>query len=455
MGAARRRFANFLDTYLQHHLIRQDQENQSDLIGARQKELAEQQNTQRMLEAYLKDPISTRRAIANGVTRVGGTDLRTIAPSDDEMLGNLYGEMGKAKTINDLPTDLQLEGQVRGIPGMDGRNPVTIEQLVAARNERDKRLRLDMPPVQSTGYNPNTRTTETTFNPGDPRQLTGKVVQTAPTPQQLGENKGIETETETPYTIAATNKTEKETRKEKVATAGQTAGAQAGAAAAATAPYHPTLLLDDKNNVVPMQFGPKGGVEEPMPRPLFNAANGGEGANAGRPPASVVTMNASANTAEITGVKILAQMKQLGMDKSNDWLDPKITQWMVGTLGMSPSEAAVSDINQRANYVQAALLRSLMAGRPSKYLAELYTKHIPSAMQSPKLLAHQLRLALEENATQRLNMKASYPDLPEPLGGMTLQQWLTTNPDDTEKSKGQSKLELLRGGGAPVPPGSK
>jgi hypothetical protein len=117
--------------------------------------------------------------------------------------------------------------------------------------------------------------------------------------------------------------------------------------------------------------------------------------------------------------------------------------------GWRLNDPAIADVNQRANYVQAALLRTLMAGRPSKYLAELYTKHIPSGTQSPKLLAHQLRLALEENSIQRQNMQVNYPDLPNPVGGMSLQDWLKMNPEQAAQSGASSKLEQLRKGGRP------
>jgi hypothetical protein len=408
-----------------------------------------------------------RQLIMEAVRKKNATDMEILkdptlaGKPNDRMLGSQLAEIGKAKNPGDLgPEDQYKESflagggkdYLRARPITGGPNgPVEgaetggqFEKLhsVYAGKKAGLDETFDAQNLQEIKRKNPDGSESSIFVPK--RQLGGQEYTTDLSSQRKGELEGVQKVAAAPGEIEAGNALENGLRKAKV----QTASAETGARESTSAPYHPTLLSDDEGSTHAVKFGPQGGQDMPIP-PGLHQGNG-IGANGHRPaPASIVTMNASGNTAEITGVKILASLKNMGLDQSNNWLDPKVTQFMIGTLGMAPNDPAIADVNQRANYVQAALLRTLMAGRPSKYLAELYTKHIPSGTQSPKLLAHQLRLALEEGATQRQNMKANYPDLPEPLGGMTLAEWLKLNPDGPAQSGASSKLEQLRKGGRP------
>lgn len=426
---------DFLDTLLQSHLHSNQLEQEDSLIRSRQSAASAQARTQAILARAAQDPDFAERLQAGGMGSVDGINTSMFIPTAEQKLSKA------AHAVNAAPDAMHLPG-VQGLATEFGSERTPIAQLVA---EREGRLRAAATPEKVSEYvagDANTGGhTQERFVPGDPESLRSMApIQTSASASQVGSDKGVEAVKAQPGTTAAFLANLKSTGLPLAQQAGRVSGAQA----AAEAPYHPEHFEDGQGNMHAVVAGPGGGKEQAMPPGLFKPRAGG----VSQPPVSVVQNNAAGNTAEVQGVKILAALRQAGLDKSNDWADPKVTQFMVGSLGSMPSDPAIADINQRANYVQATVLRTLMQGRPSAYLANLYSKHIPSATQSPALLYHQLVRALEENAMARDNLKQTYTNLPEPVGGMSYKDFMTANPegggtDDPLKSATEKRSMLL------------
>jgi hypothetical protein len=203
MSATRRRFANFLDTYLQHYMVQRDQENQSRLVGERQKELGDINFNNGLLGQALKDPALAARLRASGQLKIGNLPIDAFINTEAERTGTVGGKIESAADINHLPTDQDIETSYLAQPGADPANRTPIQTLISQRAARDAQLRQNMSPVPTEAYNPQTHAQETKFLPGDPRLLTGQTVQKAPTPGQAGENQGLQATAAQPALTAA------------------------------------------------------------------------------------------------------------------------------------------------------------------------------------------------------------------------------------------------------------
>jgi hypothetical protein len=436
MGATRRRFANFLDTYLQHYLLQQDQTHQSELVQARQQELAKGQAADRLMEMIGKDPGIAARARAAGVQKVGDYDISNFIPTDDERAGHTGGRISSAADLAHLPTDQDIETDYFGQPGSDRSNRAPIETLMAQRRARDEQLRRDMSPVPTEAYNPATHAQETKFLPGDPRLLTGQTVQKAPNATQLGENQGLTA------TAAQPGQTAAEVAKTNALAGPQAraAGLAAGASASAAAPFHPQYFVNDDGDLVPVTAGAKGSVAGDALVGVHPTGN--RNADGTKPlPANALATVAVGNNAEIQGVKLLATLKASGLDKSNDPMDPRWNQFLMGTLKLAPSDIQAADINQRANFIEAAMMKTLLAGRPNKTLIDLYSKHLAGATSTGKLMYHNLKLILEQNKGLRDQYEAQGFKVGQPVGGMTFDDW---QKNDVEGPAEVSPLDSAR-----------
>lgn len=272
----------------------------------------------------------------------------------------------------------------------------------------------------------------------NPDGSTTKLPSNPRTAPPIGYKTGLTGDEKTALEIANINKT--------AGPKARAGGQYQNAVSAASAAYNPDYFEDEQGNLVGLIPDGKGGFK-PANLPPGLHRTGANAAENKPPPMSVVQTNSQGNTAELEGVKLLTTLKQMGLENSNNWMDPKITQWMIAKLGMAPDDPRIADVNQRANFVQAAMLQALMKGRPSQYLAALYNKHIPDATQSPKLLVHQIHKVLQENAEYRLQNQQVYKNLPDPTGGMTYQQWLQMYPETRDQAPtgaGQGKLDALR-----------
>ncbi len=126
---------------------------------------------------------------------------------------------------------------------------------------------------------------------------------------------------------------------------------------------------------------------------------------------------ASLNTAEIEGVKVLKALHDSGLDQSNNPADPRWNQFVVTTLKIAPSDYQKADIQQRAAFVNAALTRQLMGGRPSQYVAQLLQQHLPQGQMSGQQLAHVMSNVLQQAGEQRDELGQLIPGVKGPMAG--------------------------------------
>lgn len=198
-----------------------------------------------------------------------------------------------------------------------------------------------------------------------------------------------------------------------------------------TVPYHPTaqgaqpqIFTDKEGNAHAIQFVGGKAVEIPIPSGLTKGGAGG----ADKPlPYQAAENIKGLNVADVEGTKVLKALHASGLDQSNDPADPRWEQFVVTTLKMAPGDFTKADIQQRTAFVNAALTRNLMGGRPSQYVAQLLQQHLPQGSMTGQQLAHVLTNVLEqttENRKESANLlKKSYESV-LPVSGQYYQQYL-------------------------------
>lgn len=409
MGARRRAIGGALSNIGQdlfsYALKLRQQEAESNLVKDRQLELSRQNAEQAILDRAKSDPAFAARLQARNPNMViGGIPISTMVPTADQAAGNIAGKIAGAADPQHVPTDADILGMGLGEPGMNraGDNPQIAALMQQAKLKRDQQMALLKPETVSGVFNPFTGASETKIIPGA-QALGGGSFQTAPTTEQA---------------ISIANRTEAGTRPEKV----KTQGAEAGAREAASAPYHPELLYNESGDITPFVMGPGGPKQQDMP-PGYSKNNPTAGEN-GNLPQTMVDQVATINTAEVEGVKILAALKQSGLDQSNDPLDPRWQRFLAGTLKVS-SDQVNSDIQQRTAFVKAAIIRSLMGGRPSMYVAKMYEQHIPDGAMSGSKLKQVLTNVLQQGSERRGELSnVSGRPLNGPSTGQSFEQWM-------------------------------
>src|SRR4051812_18907232 len=163
MPATRRRFADFLDTYLRHYLTQQDQANESRLVGDRQKEQGDINFNNQLMERVKSDPALAARLKANGTTKIGNYPIEAFISTDAERRGTVGGKISSAADLANLPTDSDIETSYFAQPGANPTDRAPIEQLIAEKNARDAYLRQNLSPIQADQYNPTTGANEKVF----------------------------------------------------------------------------------------------------------------------------------------------------------------------------------------------------------------------------------------------------------------------------------------------------
>lgn len=123
-------------------------------------------------------------------------------------------------------------------------------------------------------------------------------------------------------------------------------------------------------------------------------------------PAQTADNLAGMNTAEVEGVKVLRQLKESGLDQSNNPADPRWQKFMVTTLKVSPRDFNKADIQQRTAFVTAVLTRGLMGGRPSQYVAQMIQQHLPQGEMTGSQLYHVMQNVLEQANERRTEVES-------------------------------------------------
>lgn len=134
---------------------------------------------------------------------------------------------------------------------------------------------------------------------------------------------------------------------------------------------------------------------------------------------------ASLNTAEVEGVKVLRLLKGSGLDRSNDPADPRWQKFVVTELKIAPENYTKADLQQRTAFVNAAMMRRLMGGRPNEYIARLIQDHLPSGNMTGQQLAHVMSDVLEQAGELRKETSNMLPGVKGPISGQSYQDYLT------------------------------
>lgn len=184
------------------------------------------------------------------------------------------------------------------------------------------------------------------------------------------------------------------------------------------APVPPTVL--NLQGVGPFSVPRGGTTATPITGP------GGEALKpADKPvPYQAAQQAASLNTAEVEGVKVLKALHQSGLEDSNNPADPRWENFVVTTLKMAPGDFAKADIQQRTAFVQAALTRQLMGGRPSQYVAQMIQQHLPQGQMTGQQLHHVLNNVLQQATEQRTELTQMIPGIKGPVSGQGYQDFL-------------------------------
>lgn len=425
----------FLEDFFRQQDVRRNQEQTNQNITerealGRQDVAARENESQTMgLAPQLSSGALKPDALTEGSRAILSKryNMDKLVPTDADQTNKVVAGFSKAGSLSDLPTQeeavagqqaathpIRPPGMPAFLPGQASDNSAQQEDVgnliktLRARNSREDTLQMQVPSKPIRQFDEKTGQETEHYVPEN--QLAGVTSQLGRTNQGEATRQGGITGAEEDAKLDPTRV------KGRVREAGQTAGAQA----AAQAPYKsPDILYDkEQGDAHAFRFGPGGAQELTLP-PGMGGKTPPKPLTAGQ-----VDQLASIGTAETEGVKILQQLKQLGLDKSNDPMDPRWQKFVVGTLGMAPGDFAKADIQQRTAFVNAKVLSNMMKGRPSKYLAELYQQHTPKGEQTGMQLSHVLNNVLGQGVSTREEL-ANYTGhkMPEPSSGTTFQQW--------------------------------
>lgn len=168
-------------------------------------------------------------------------------------------------------------------------------------------------------------------------------------------------------------------------------------------------------------------TEVPLPDPSLKKVGTGGAAGPKPLPYQQAENIRAMNVADVEGTKVLKALHASGLDTSNDPADPRWTNFVATTLKIAPADFNKADVLQRTSFVQAALTRTLMGGRPSQYIAEMIAKHMPQGTMSGQQLAHIMSNVLEQTAESRkesANLSGRSLESILPVSGQHYQQYL-------------------------------
>lgn len=150
---------------------------------------------------------------------------------------------------------------------------------------------------------------------------------------------------------------------------------------------------------------------------------------------------ADINAAETEAVRVLEKLHATGLAKSNDPGGARWRRFLQNDMKIALPDAEEMMIGQNVANVRVSILKSLMGGRPSKYLLEEFSPHIPGQGQTGKAMAETLEQVLRQLGAKRQEMQGAIRGAPAsvftPKSGKTYEQY-------------RRERE-----GVPVPPGTK
>lgn len=200
---------------------------------------------------------------------------------------------------------------------------------------------------------------------------------------------------------------------------------------------------DEGNNEIPLLLNKKTGVAAPIDMP-----QGTKGGRPVKPTATQVQNQTELNTAETIGVRALEQLKASGLDKSNNPLDARWTQFMLNNLKMDPKDAARASVQWDAAFLKGTFSKALMGGRPSEYIAEMMQPHLPDQAMTGARLAETLKKLLPTVQEKRENFSklARIPiDQLMPASGKSWKQYLEENMGGAMDATGPATVKYVNG----------
>ena len=188
---------------LRAHLQRKEAEYTSGLVGARQREAAQQAAQNSILEKAKSDPAFASRLSDRwpGNLQVGGIPISSFVPSQTEDIQDVAKGIGDISELGKLPTETDIHAQLHAKPGYpshtDTEDRVPIEQLMAQVASRTDALKSSVQPTMMDTVTTNTNgTTTPTKIPVNPWNAPKEGIQTGPNPLQAGLNAGYQQESE-------------------------------------------------------------------------------------------------------------------------------------------------------------------------------------------------------------------------------------------------------------------
>lgn len=95
--------------------------------------------------------------------------------------------------------------------------------------------------------------------------------------------------------------------------------------------------------------------------------------------------------------RVTKSIEEAGLQHANsitDWGSTQAQNW-IRKQGFEP-EQFQADLQQQTGYIRATLLRSLLGGRPNKYVTEIFQSHLPAEFQTPAQIYNTMRLVRQE-----------------------------------------------------------
>lgn len=399
-------------------------------------QLRERQAKRQLLSTLIKDysdrvakgeldPEQAEEAMRLQGAKVPKGYFTSVAPSVTDRLSAVLSGIESADTLSKVPsaTGVATTMKAKRVPLItpgpidpaSGRNASTLSpELQTALDVRGEKRR-SFPAVRVPGiYNPTTGATEEQFVPAiDATQA--RTFQTAPTPEQAGYNKAAELSTQ--LTRESELGIPEEQGRQMVRKSNVERPAKAADTFATTTASRRAALPFEKEmsdytanqpQIQPIHSPDTGQETLATVRrrsgditPLTMPA-GFESGKARDIPATIADNTAGINTAEIEGVKILRQLRAMGLDRVNDPLDPRWQRFLVNTLKVAPEDLRKADMQQRIGFVNANLTRALMGSRPSQYVAQtIIQPHLPKQEMTGQQLDLVLRNVLEQAQERR------------------------------------------------------
>ncbi len=161
------------------------------------------------------------------------------------------------------------------------------------------------------------------------------------------------------------------------------------------------------------------GAVIPMAVDRRDLMSGGKGAPA--PVAKPLTAEEKNFVDTAQGVKpVLERIEKLitsnGLEHANsvkDWASQRAQNW-IRQSGFEPAKFN-ADLQQQTGYIRATLLRSLLGGRPSRQITEIFQSHLPKEDFTPAMIMNTIRLVKQEISDRYAGIEAGSGQKLKPL----------------------------------------